>query len=309
METYKIYALGLQQNKWIIHLSEKENANDLMIEAIVTYPFMQKYAPIIDIRKTKIQDFLEIDYFVKKYMRTYGIDNVRGGSYQEENIPENMKNVLIHELNNTFLKFQEKTNGLDQIVDKYKTTLSWDEEKINEEIKELEKNNNLIQKLKDHIDQLSYLNKDTDYEIKIDDSILETANWLEHKILQENRVITVDDINKYNNFILIVYGLYFTFSNFIVNRMTKQVHMYVEQPRILFDSIIYKNKELQVDEKEMCSLVISDIKYMYNCIINTRDELEYDYTNLPYYNNSVNSTIVTLLKEVLKNKNQSQSLS
>tara|TARA_B100000035_G_scaffold56541_1_gene44842 strand:+ start:2727 stop:3656 length:930 start_codon:yes stop_codon:yes gene_type:complete len=309
METYKIYALGLQQNKWIIHLSEKENANDLMIEAIVTYPFMQKYAPIIDIRKTNIQDFLEIDYFVKKYMRTYGIDNVRGGSYQEENIPENMKNVLIHELNNTFLKFQEKTNGLDQIVDKYKTTLSWDEEKINEEIKELEKNNNLIQKLKDHIDQLSYLNKDTDYEIKIDDSILETANWLEHKILQENRVITVDDINKYNNFILIVYGLYFTFSNFIVNRMTKQVHMYVEQPRILFDSIIYKNKELQVDEKEMCSLVISDIKYMYNCIINTRDELEYDYTNLPYYNNSVNSTIVTLLKEVLKNKNQSQSLS
>ena len=309
METYKIYALGLQQNKWIIHLSEKENANDLMIEAIVTYPFMQKYAPIIDIRKTNIQDFLEIDYFVKKYMRTYGIDNVRGGSYQEENIPENMKNVLIHELNNTFLKFQEKTNGLDQIVDKYKTTLSWDEEKINEEIKELEKNNNLIQKLKDHIDQLSYLNKDTDYEIKIDDSILETANWLEHKILQENRVITVDDINKYNNFILIVYGLYFTFSNFIVNRMTKQLHMYVEQPRILFDSIIYKNKELQVDEKEMCSLVISDIKYMYNCIINTRDELEYDYTNLPYYNNSVNSTIVTLLKEVLKNKNQSQSLS
>ena len=309
METYKIYALGLQQNKWIIHLSEKENANDLMIEAIVTYPFMQKYAPIVDIRKTNIQDFLEIDYFVKKYMRTYGIDNVRGGSYQEENIPENMKNVLIHELNNTFLKFQEKTNGLDQIVDKYKTTLSWDEEKINEEIKELEKNNNLIQKLKDHIDQLSYLNKDTDYEIKIDDSILETANWLEHKILQENRVITVDDINKYNNFILIVYGLYFTFSNFIVNRMTKQLHMYVEQPRILFDSIIYKNKELQVDEKEMCSLVISDIKYMYNCIINTRDELEYDYTNLPYYNNSVNSTIVTLLKEVLKNKNQSQSLS
>ena len=67
METYKIYALGLQQNKWIIHLSEKENANDLMIEAIVTYPFMQKYAPIVDIRKTNIQDFLEIDYFVKKY--------------------------------------------------------------------------------------------------------------------------------------------------------------------------------------------------------------------------------------------------
>ena len=87
-------------------------------------------------------------------MRTYGSDNVRGGSYQEENIPENMKNVLIHELNNTFLKFQEKTNGLDQIVDKYKTTLSWDEEKLMKKLKNLEKNNNLIQKLKDHIDQL-----------------------------------------------------------------------------------------------------------------------------------------------------------
>ena len=84
--------------------------------------------------------------------------------------------------------------------------------------------------------------------------------------------------------------------------MTKQLHMYVEQPRILFDSIIYKNKELQVDEKEMCSLVISDIKYMYNCIINTRDELGYDYTNLPYYNNSVNSGNSYITKRSIKNK-------
>ena len=307
MESYKIYALELQQSKWIIHLSNKENMNDILFESILLYPYMQKYIPIKNFSNTCVKDSLEIDFFVKKYMRSFGIDNVRGGSYVDEVIPNDIRDLLIHELNSTFLKYKEKQNETDILVEKYNTILTWSEDKINEEIIELERNVLSIDQLKNHIDNLSYLNKDTEFEIKINDSILETGNWLEHIACQENRNLSSGDIEKYNNFIIVIYGLYFIFSNYVVNRMTKELHMYVQHPRIVFDKIFFQNKRLSDEEIEICKIVVSDIKYMYNCIINTKDELTFDYTNLPYYNNNINNTCIAFLKETFKNKSEFQS--
>ena len=163
MESYKVYALELQQNKWIIHLSNKENINDILFESILIYPYMQKYIPVKNCSNTGVNDSLEIDFFVKKYMRSFGIDNVRGGSYVDEVISNDIRDVLIHELNNTFLNYKEKQNETDLLVEKYNTILSWSEDKINEEIVELERNVLSIDQLKNHIDNLSYLNKDKEF--------------------------------------------------------------------------------------------------------------------------------------------------
>lgn len=59
------------------------------------------YAPIKLVKTFEVQSEFDEDNTTKSYMRMHGIDNVRGGSYCQINLPEDLKEFIQRELNHS----------------------------------------------------------------------------------------------------------------------------------------------------------------------------------------------------------------
>ena len=80
-----IYLMELKSNKYFVQLTNNI-INNLKTDFYrFNYPWTRKYEPVKIIERTMIEDvdidMYKLDEFVKKYMKLYGIDNVRGGKY------------------------------------------------------------------------------------------------------------------------------------------------------------------------------------------------------------------------------------
>ena len=131
---YTVYALELSHKKWFIYASSENDIKDVYLNSQLQHEYIANHLPIVSHNSTNINDVLDIDYFVKKYMRMYGINNVRGGSYSNEIIPINVKEILEKEINATFNDYNQI---IDKTIDDYKTLSTWSIEKINNEKDEL----------------------------------------------------------------------------------------------------------------------------------------------------------------------------
>ena len=82
-----LYVLFLENEKWLLHVSSTTDKYYLFLECYLLYDFAKTNKPINLFDTITIADTLEIDMHVKKYMRQYGIENVRGGSFTHEHLP------------------------------------------------------------------------------------------------------------------------------------------------------------------------------------------------------------------------------
>tara|TARA_B100000287_G_C20343579_1_gene666831 strand:- start:128 stop:703 length:576 start_codon:yes stop_codon:yes gene_type:complete len=149
--------------------------------------------------------------------------------------------------------------------------------------------------LENKLHNLNYAFSQTSYKIKVEDSYLHFIEKLTNMIDENNFYITAQDLEEYNYFIIQVFGYYHIFNNYIENRMTRKVHELLENPRIVFDPIFYKNETITDEKRILCYEVLKDLKYIYNCIINTRDEFDFDLNYLDYNNKDVNYVLISFL--------------
>jgi hypothetical protein len=79
--TNQIYILKLQQNKY--YVGKTNNVNKRYIEHLegIGSAWTNKYKPLNIIESIPISDIFDEDKYVLKYMREFGIENVRGGSF------------------------------------------------------------------------------------------------------------------------------------------------------------------------------------------------------------------------------------
>ena len=166
---------------------------------------------------------------------------------------------------------------------------------IQDKIKYLKEQTEKAVILENKLYNLNYAFSQTSYKIKVEDSYLHFIEKLTNMIDENNFYITVQDVEEYNYFILQVFGYYHIFNNYIENRMTKRVHELLENPRVLFDPIFYNNEILTEEKRILCYEVLTDLKYIYNCIINTRDEFEFDLNYIDYNNKDVNYILISFL--------------
>lgn len=94
-----IYVIKLENEKYFVYCTDTEKEENIILECILIFEFVQKYKPISIIETIWSIDLFDIDKTVKKYMIKYGIDNVRGGSYKKEFLSCEQNDILQVELN------------------------------------------------------------------------------------------------------------------------------------------------------------------------------------------------------------------
>ena len=91
---YRLYALELSNKKWFIYTTKETDTKNIDLNSKLLYQFVSNNLPILSHNSTKLNDVLEVNFYVKKYMRLYGIKNVRGGSYSDEILSSEIKDML-----------------------------------------------------------------------------------------------------------------------------------------------------------------------------------------------------------------------
>lgn len=166
---------------------------------------------------------------------------------------------------------------------------------IQQKINELKEQTEKVVILENKLHNLNYAFSQTNYKIKVEDSYLDFIEKLTFMIDENDFDISIQDLEEYNYFMLQVFGYYHIFNNYIENRMTIKVHELVENPRLLFDPIFYKNEILTEEKRLLCYELLRDLRYIYNCIINTRDEFDFDLNYIDNNNKEVNYMLISFL--------------
>ena len=103
-----IVVINCENNKKFLYLSDdsifnlESSYNDYSCE------FISKNKAIFVEKIIKIEDIFDLDKYVKYYMYNYGIDNVRGGSYSDNNLSSELVEFIKREF--IFIDKNKKNN-------------------------------------------------------------------------------------------------------------------------------------------------------------------------------------------------------
>jgi hypothetical protein len=93
------------------------------LEATVKYDFLKIHRPLAILNQWPETHALDLDTFVKKNMMTYGINNVRGGTYSETTLTDEQTAVIKAELNTGPSAKDISDVVIKSIIDAYADTL------------------------------------------------------------------------------------------------------------------------------------------------------------------------------------------
>ena len=96
-EKLYMYFLSLENDKMFLHTDYKKEYDEILEICEKKYEFVQICKPIKIVFLLEINDLYDIDKYVKIFMHMFGINEIRGGSYIEPNLPEYLIKSIEHE--------------------------------------------------------------------------------------------------------------------------------------------------------------------------------------------------------------------
>lgn len=252
-----LYYLELQSKKMFIYASTSQDEPQVFLECMTLFDYVRKNPPVRVLHRTEASDSFEVDCYVKKNMKLFGIDNIRGGSYSMDPLPDYLLKSLELEFSTDN---SEKLSMLDKIKRKC-ISGEVDREKIKKSIEEYTIIKNKLQTLKYHNGQT------------IDRSLLADLEWLSD-CLYTNMVEQV----RYNKILLRLRSLYKIFTeNF--DKPIENPKLF-ETPQHTFDAVFYHSQPIYdvdtvIQDKKY---LLEKFEYMGYSIINKIDEYEFDLT-------------------------------
>ena len=274
----------LENNKWLLHFTKKNNSTDeeLSDEVRVKYEFISMNNIICIHEKIPIDDTLIIDYHVKRYMRYYGVDNVRGGTYNQLFFTSKTIDKLTNEIFYDYHKDIDENDRIQCLI-KVISTKSISERK--EVYNSIKHTMNMLKKAEHMIENIKYAYKDADKEI-ID---RETCSIIEDLINRlEYGSYSMAELEKHhlNEFERVVTFFPYIYENF--NKLEQHTKLTMQPELLVLNATkllepLYKGENHLVFDKEYLNMalkILHHYKYMVNCIINRSDEYEFD---IEYY--------------------------
>uniref|UniRef100_A0A6C0HC21 Uncharacterized protein n=1 Tax=viral metagenome TaxID=1070528 RepID=A0A6C0HC21_9ZZZZ len=298
---YFLYVILLEGDNIGLHASTETDMEKVKIEFEIMNDFAKLHKPIAVTDMVEIgQDFALIDLNVKKYMKEYGIQRVRGGSYSMVILPTYLKFTLeleLKTLSNYAEEYLEKTKGIFDI-EEYQN-----EEYLKKELQKymLSKNKyELCKYIKDENGELYEIHKETLIKelewviekihfiqsVNKDLQIYETTNGIRlfknmttgdmmsthayFELSQENKMKYQYIINKIKGIIQIYFKLY---------QDDEDVITKYKYHKTIVDENVFKVSHY-IDANYIEELIKNTELFVYS-IINRLDEFEFDLSTYP----------------------------
>ena len=173
----QVVVLVLENEKYFLYL-EVEDTNATIKECRILYEFVQKHDPIKIMGIIPVTSIFHVDALVKEYMVRYGIDNVRGGSYVDPILPDNIMETLTQELTycDTYLQDKEL---IQFIYSQYSTASTWSPSNASAEISRLQSELIVFKSIAEKLENIQYYNGRT---LRIDSAIIADLSWIRRRI-------------------------------------------------------------------------------------------------------------------------------
>jgi hypothetical protein len=263
----QIYVLQLENDKWFLHISNVSDSTQIIFECQTLYDFVKKNAPIKIYETLKIFDHFDINTWTKRYMVYFGIDNVRGGIYSDEILPEYLRKGIEFELAASLQDYEKKLNIFNAIRSKNTLTLSD------------------FQREKDAYNKLL----DMGYNM-ITRDFFEDLDWMKNVIINSKCKTsyksglctkTVEDISKYNAFIKKIDLLNKYYYQLNEEKIKVLSSVLLKNPNFVLDNCFYHSNSIQNldDEINNATEFLDKYEFMGYTLINVIDEMEYDFLN------------------------------
>ena len=278
-----LYVIKLESDKYLLHCSNmyKNEKTKILLECELQYNYANIYKPIKILESTTICQNSEIEFYVKKFMHYYGIDNVRGGCYIEETMNNNTRNQIMNEFETTLEKYEIQNNEIQNILMEYEDIEKWSLMKIQEEISNIESIKRNHNHEKCMLQNLKYGNTN----IEINRTFLPDLQWLTNQISKVVNNIEFDNKSnqKYIKIVNKMKVLYKIFINYtdIDDTYNQKIHLY--EPCTILDNVFYHNKNIKdwVSEYKKIDKFLNYYEYIYYCVINRIDEYTFDVKSYP----------------------------
>jgi hypothetical protein len=257
-----LYYLELKNKNIFLYASPTTDETKLFSECVVLFDYVRKYPPVRILNKTDIYDSFEVDCYVKKNIKLFGINNIRGGSYSMEIIPDYMLKTLEYELLNIN---KLKLDMLDAIEKNIKSNgIDIESEKLKKLACDY---NDILSKR----DILKLYNGQT-----IDRTLLTDLEWL-----SEYYNKTDEDLTIYNCILLRLRAAYEIFKKHIDRPIKHSI--YLSAPEFIFDTVFYRPHEIKDWSKTNQDIqeLIGKYEYISYAIINKIEEYDFDLSTFP----------------------------
>lgn len=273
---FNLYVLELQENKWFLHYASPSNDEFLWTECSAMFPFVNKYSPVKTFETIAIQDIFQIDYYVKKYMSCYGIENVRGGSYSNETLDTNTITFLQTELDANKNDYFNRQVMIDNIWKKYGNIITIDDRK-----KQIEYIRGDIKKYRDLKQLIKLLSADN----KINRELIDDLEWIYSRIVTVCSTVpeklSKTDGDRYKE----IMDKFKIAKNVFVNVLEKPLRfdnmIALNTPEFVFDSYFYhSHNDFErikcINNIDFALSLFQCFEYMCYSIINRLDEFIFD---------------------------------
>ena len=92
-----MYYVSLENDKLLLHVDFKQDNGVVLSDCERLYEFARINAPLRVAYTSEVKDLYDVDKDVKLFMNMFGIENTRGGSYTDVELPDFLMKTLLHE--------------------------------------------------------------------------------------------------------------------------------------------------------------------------------------------------------------------
>jgi hypothetical protein len=275
----RIHILCLKNNKWFLYVSRcpADNWNYICKEAATLFEYVRENQPIMVFDSQPYMDIFQLDARVKQYMKYYGIENVRGGSYSTPVLLEHRIKAIEEEL------FQD-TGMMDHnillIEEIHRTYEDWHPSSDNFAGE--------IHRLQQKLDNFRAI-KEKCHSITTNRTVFEDLDWIKKRAHQVKlycdsnstpSIVSNLEITNYKRIIETMQQLTRQFRGFLEeNRLIyDDSHLLLEKPYVQLDTLFY-HSHLIHDSGIYFSRIekmLNYFEYMAWVVVNRSEEFHFD---------------------------------
>jgi len=255
--------------------------SQILLEAEIYYDYLKKYKPISILATLDQTDALDLDKYVKQYMICLGHNNVRGGSYLDEILPQFQEHALMREFETAAYDNLPYMDEVYSIINNYTNTFT--------SILQIQKKKALLK-----YNMHTYLTEKCEFaELQIDPDILDDVLWLKTIVLSyHTKIPSISQVDKAKYRCLVVslkhiYTIYTQIldkparckccENYADGDFATPCNIFIKYPELLLDDFFFHfNRTHLATSVQAGEHLCHTYTYFINTIINKMQEKQFD---------------------------------